>query len=463
MSTTPTTAARLRRGLATGTVVGLGVAGLALLPAAPATAEPAPSVLAWEISPRFDDHLSNHVLADGATEDADGVITFPNGEGSYDLVTGVTEVAFDGSVEGSFAAGGSTFYKVTIAEPVVSVDAEGEGEISAVVSAWNAAAGPNPEASTEPARVVVTTFEAGPADWTAAEGVGTLTTTPDWAGVLPSGPESTALGIPDGQPVEGKSFAPAFLGQLTPGVRAHFYASGSGSDPTKQPSAFTASVAEAAPAVTLGDVTVAPGEGVTVPVSGTGFRGITNPGDNGIYVGLAPAGGFPDFDNPADGQDYFAAANYLPAALLGDGTFTTSLVAPMGKLDPRKSYAVYTWQAHTHSNPSQDTETPVTIDWAELGYPVQTGLKVSFPKKPTPKKAGSLEVAVGADSFLPTGRVDIKLKQGGKNHNWSKALQKGELTVRVPKLAKGKWKLTVTYRGSAVYAAKTINRDVKIG
>lgn len=450
-----------RRGAATVVALGVGVAGLALLPSPPAVAAE-PLTFDWEISPRFDDHLSTHTLADGATEDADGVVTFPDGEGTYDPVSGVTEVSFGGSVEGVFAAGGTPFYGVTVADPTVSVDASGAGEISAVVSAWNAAAGPNPAASTTPTRVVVTTFEAAAGDWTAADGIGTLTDTPDWTGVLPSGAESAALGIPDGQPLEGKAFAPAFLGQLTPGVRAHFYASGSGSDPAKAPSAFTVTAAEAKPMVELGAVAIQEGTSVTVPVSGSGFRAVTLPGDAGVYVGLAPAGGLPDLDDMNEGIAYFSAASYVLPGQLADGSFTTDLVAPIEKLDPRKDYAVYTWQAHTHSNPTQDTETPVLIAWDELGFPLDSRIRGGFAKKPTPTKAGKLAVSVRADGAEASGRVVIKLVKGKATHVWRRPLENGAVAVRVPRLARGIWTLRVAYRGTAVYDASELTRKVRI-
>ncbi|GAA3546586.1 HtaA domain-containing protein [Nocardioides daeguensis] len=230
-----------RRVLAALTAGGVAATALALSAPSPAQAVAAVPELQWEISQQFDDHLSTHVLTDGATENADGVITFPNGVGSYDAASGVTTMAYDGSVAGSFENMGSTFYTVTIADPVVTVDRTGKGSLSAVVSAWNAAAMGNPEASTDPARVVVTTFQAGTGDWTVAEGAATLADTPAWTGVLPAGAESAALGIPAGKPVEGGSFAPSFLAQLTAGLRAHFYASATG-QPKKVAAPFRASV-----------------------------------------------------------------------------------------------------------------------------------------------------------------------------------------------------------------------------
>jgi len=229
---------RTARSLAGLTAGAVATAGLLAVSGAPAQADTTAPQLTWKISQRFDEHLSTHVLSGGATEAADGVITFKDGVGAYDPADGSTWMSYTGTVSGSFVNAGSTFYTVTLADPIVSIDDSGNGSISALVSAWNAGGMGSPEASTTPKRVVVTTFTK--TTWTTSPGGPSLTATPRWAGVLPpDSPESTSLGMAAGRPVDGKSFAASFLGQITSGVRAHFYASGSGTDATKAPSAFT--------------------------------------------------------------------------------------------------------------------------------------------------------------------------------------------------------------------------------
>lgn len=448
------TTSRLRRTLAGSAAAGLGVAGLTLLPGAPATAsETTPLTLQWEISQQFDDHLSTHTLSGGVTEAEDGVLTFPAGEGTFDPETGAAEVAFAGSVQGAFSmAPGSYIYQVTFAEPVVTVDEEGNGEISAVVSA----AVPSQSATADPARVVVTTFDAAAADWTQVTDVWSLADTPDWAGVLPEGEQSAALEIGAGKPVDGKAWAPTLLGHLPSGLRAHFYASGSGSDAKKQPAPFTVTadgVAAVAPAVEV--TTSATTAGVEVAVSGTGFTAVTNPGDAGVYVGLAPSGGFPDFSDPQAGMDYFAASDWVMPAQMADGSFARTLTAPRLELDPRKRYSVYTWQAHTHSNPTQDTETPVAIDWKALGFPLASKVALEVVKKPTPRKIGKAVVTVTGAHVTPFGKVTVKFVKGRKSRTWTPRLVDGKATVRLPKAATGKWKLAGTYRANAVYGTGT--------
>lgn len=414
--------------LATLSLASAGLVGIAAQPASAADAS-----FTWEISKQFDEHLSSHTLNGGATEAADGVITFPGGEGSFDPETGAGTMQYDGSVVGAFTG----FYSVTIAEPAVSIDEDGNGEITALVSGWEAAS------ETTPSRVVVTTFDASEG-W----GDGAVSATPDWAGVLPSGAESAALGIPAGQPVEGQSFAASFLGQVTSGVRAHFYASGRTSDPNKPPAPFTATAAEAGPTVAVASSYEA--KSVLIDVNGTGFDGGTPPVDDGVYVALAPAGSFPETDDFED-QEKVADAEWVPAAAMLDGTFSVTLDPENQYLDPSKQYAVYTWQAHAHSNPSQDTETAVTIDWSKVGS--ASNLKVTA-------KPGKLLVANGT----AVGKVSVKLTKGKATKSAKATMTGGKATVKLPKLTKGTWKAVVTFAPSnAAYKAakKTVNVTVK--
>ncbi|WP_243056908.1 HtaA domain-containing protein [Nocardioides sp. SR21] len=442
----------LARRVAAVAALSLASTGLVGVAAQPASA--AELSFTWEISQQLDDHLSTHALTGGATEDSSGVITFPGGEGSFDPETGAGTVQYDGAVAASF----QTFYEVKIAEPAVTIDEQGNGEITAVVSGWDAPSG-GPAAGTTPTRVIVTTFDAA-GGW----GDGSLAATPDWAGVLPSGAESQALGITAGQPVDGKSFAPTFLGQITSGVRAHFYASGSGSDPKKAPASFTAQaepgeVAEPTPAVEV--ETTYDGHRALIAVDGTGFAAVTNPGDAGVYVALAEAGDFPETDDFED-QEKVADAEWVTPAQMADGTFSVTLNPENQYLNPSKQYAVYTWQAHAHSNPSQDTETAVEIVWAELAVPATLGVKVA--KAPTPKKAGSLKVTVTGADTPAKGKVTVVLtKKGQKAKNLTGKVANGAGTVKLPKLVKGTWKLKVQFLPSdAAYTSVTKTQNLKV-
>lgn len=446
-----------RRSFAALTTVGVAVAGLALVPGAPVQAAPAPLSLRWEVSQQFDDHLATHTYADGATESADGVVTFPGGVSS--TVGGVEQVAFEGSVSGAFFPPGSptAAYAITIADPIVTID----GAASVITAEVTAEVGGSVVSAAT--RVELTTYDATTGTWGRSGATNTLTATPRWAGVLPEGQESADLGIGAGKPVDGKSWDTALLAHLPSSLRGHFYASGSGSDVKKAPAAFV--VEQPAPTVEATSTTTA--QGVTVEVTGSGFRGVTKPGDAGLYVGLAPAGGLPDVSSLSQ-QGAFAAASYLPAAALAGGSIDLDLSAAADKLDPRVKYAVYTWQAHTHSTTSQDTETPVSIDWSKLGYPSATAATATVTKKPTSKKKGAVTIAVVGGKYAATGRVSVVYKGGrlkGKKVRLVTTLAlaaDGTATVRLPRSAKGRRSLEVTYLGDQVHQAASATVKVRV-
>jgi hypothetical protein len=459
MSTTLTRpGSRLRRTLAGAMTTALAASTLALLPSS-AQADPAPAAppaLSWKISQQFVDHLSTRTLTNGATFSADTGFTFVDGTGFHDSGNGASSVAYRGSVKGAFAFGGNDLYSVTVADPVVTVDAAGEGTISALVSSTVTAQGANPAGSTPPTRVVVTTFDAEAADWTTAGGTSTLGGTPDWAGVLPAdSTTATDLGIGAGKPVDGKSFAPTFLGAIVPGVRAHFYASGAGSDTKKNPAAFTARVG--APATTVTVTSATPSDGLTLGIAGSGFSRSTNPNDAGIYAGIAPSGGLPDVST-RDAMANFAAAVPVWSAEIGtDGSFSTTLRVATEKLDPSKTYSLYTWRAHTHSTTSQDTETPVAIDFSALARTSSTPT-IKAPAT-THGRSGTVSVTVPATTgTAPTGTVTLS---GAVAQ--TATVSNGTATFALPKtLAAGSRTLTASYSGDANYAASAASTTLTV-
>lgn len=75
-------------------------------------------------------------------------------------------------------------------------------------------------------------------------------------------------------------------------------------------------------------------------------------------------------------------------------------------------------------------------------------------KAPTSKKAGSYKVTVQAPSGLvkPTlGKVTVTLKKGSKVKKVTGTVTNGVVTLKVPKLAKGTWKVTIAYAGDGKY------------
>lgn len=445
----------VRRALTGSLATVMAGAALVALPSAPAQADAASPVLTWRVSQYFDEHLSTHTYTGDVTETPEGVITFPGGVGTFNTGGTSASISYTGSVTGAFVNAGTEYYHVTIADPTVTVDVAGEGQITAVVSASNISTGPtSPAASTEPTRVAVTTFDA-PAGWTVADGLGSITATPDWAGVLPAdSAEATALGIGAGKPVDGKSFSPAFLGQVTPGVRALFYASGSTTgDPKKNPAVFTAQATpEAAPTTTTTVTGASYTDGLDLSVTGSGFRAVTKPGDAGVYVGLAPSGGLPDVSSQ-EGMASFAGSNWVMPGGITDGAFTSSIHADTAALDPTKTYSVYTWQAHAHSNTTQDTETPVTIDWSALEKETSTTVA-----------SGAASKVYGTTSTITatvSGPGSVTLTGVGAGQTRPVADGKAVFTVPAT-LAAGSYTAKLAYSGGDALQPSSTTRALKV-
>ena len=149
---TPTATRRLVAGTA---ALALAGGAFAVVAASSPAQAAVPAVFNWEISQQFDDHLSTHTLTDGATEDADGVVSFAGGVGSYNAANGAATVSYQGSVKGAFipGPGAPQVYAITIEDPTVVVEDDGSGWISAVVSSViGTDAAPSASTTTDPRR-----------------------------------------------------------------------------------------------------------------------------------------------------------------------------------------------------------------------------------------------------------------------------------------------------------------------
>ena len=441
---------RARRVLAGAVSTAVAAAGLAVV-AAPAqaaepTSTPAPS-LTWKVSDTYVTAFSTRTLTGGVTFDASTGFTFPNGVGSYNPTSGVTTIKYDGTVKGAFFAEGKDQYHVTIAEPTVTVDDSGNGQITAVVSSANIESQQGPAASTPPTRVKVTTFSAA-GNWSTAANVPTLSATPDWAGVLaPDSDAADALGITNpAHPVEGKSFAPEFLGAIVPGVRPRFYVTTSGD--VKRPSPFVAQAPVAT--ITSASVKAQNATSLAVAVTGSGYA----PGGNGIYIAVAETGLAPT----ASSSSYLGAvsstsASNPDAAVKADGTFSALLKlskSEIALLDPAKSYSVYTIKARggNITDPSQSDSVPLAIDFA--GFAKKSSAPVLTAPSSVFGAASSVKVSVPTvGSDIATGSVTL----AGAGTQ-TVALVNGSATFSLPAaLAGGTTSLTASYTGDENYRA----------
>ena len=439
---------RTMRGLAAVVTAALTIGGLTVITAAPAQAAVTGSVtggsFSWNVSAWAIQHLSTQTVTGDASVTG-GVFTWNGGEGSVNPTTGAADLDYSGSAKLAFTQGPTEIYSITITDPEITVDDEGAGTIVADVSYFV-----TPSTTGASTDVVVARFETGNGtsdEWTATSALASLTDTPIATGyVAPGSQDATDVGITDAElPYDSQSFTKEFLLALPSTLRPHFYASKSSGVPNannskKVPGSFTATAALAAPTVEAEITSADYATGVTVDVNGDGFRGVTNPGDNGVYVAIAEAGGIPDFGLGA--MESFIDPKYVPAASLASGSFARTLVAPSSALDPTKEYSVYTWQAHAHSNTTQDTETPLDIDFAAIGPSVDLVLS---------HDTAHLGDYVTLLAQLPTSAIgSVEFFQGTKSIGTS-VIRNGLAFKTVAGLTLGEYDFTAVYRGDATH------------
>lgn len=142
-------------------------------------------------------------------------------------------------------------------------------------------------------------------------------------------------------------------------------------------------------------------------------------------------------------------ATVLDSAVLGPGG-TASLALGRTALQPGARTLVVDYLGDGTVE-AASTQQSVTVGRA---MPLRPTVQVVL--RPTSQKTGKVKVAVAAPADLarPTGAVDVVLRKGGATKQRTGSLSNGVVTVVVPKLARGSWQLTATYRGDARYLAR---------
>lgn len=118
---------------------------------------------------------------------------------------------------------------------------------------------------------------------------------------------------------------------------------------------------------------------------------------------------------------------------------------------------VYGGSADRNGSQTQVSYTVTSIAPSKVAFAVT--------KKPTSKKAGAGRVTVTVPSGLAaaTGPVTVTLKKGATTKTVKGTLAKGVVTVALPKLKKGTWKISVKYAGSTTYkAAASATTSLKV-
>jgi thiol-disulfide isomerase/thioredoxin len=128
--------------------------------------------------------------------------------------------------------------------------------------------------------------------------------------------------------------------------------------------------------------------------------------------------------------------------------------------------------------PPQETATPTptpvpfvaTPAPTATATPTATKVKVSkfsgaVAKAPTSKAGGKYKVTITTAKGLTaaTGKVTIKLTKGKTTKTITGKLAKGTVTITLPKLAKGTWKVTISWPGDSTYlTASAAGASIKV-
>ena len=103
-------------------------------------------------------------------------------------------------------------------------------------------------------------------------------------------------------------------------------------------------------------------------------------------------------------------------------------------------------------NPSESAPKTLTVAKAAPGKPT-----FKATKKPTPKKKGAATITVTTPSGLAaaTGKVQVVITKGTAKKTVNGTVKAGTATIKLPKLAVGKWTVVVTYQGDTYYLTAT--------
>lgn len=97
-----------------------------------------------------------------------------------------------------------------------------------------------------------------------------------------------------------------------------------------------------------------------------------------------------------------------------------------------------------------------------VGKVSSVALKVTTAPTSTTKGKAAVTVSVPRGLATATGKVKVRVSKGGRSTTTTVTLRSGAATLSLPRLAKGTWKVTVTYLGSTTYAPATSTRTLVV-
>lgn len=424
----------------------------------------------------------------GANANTSGVrgetrLAFGAGNGTLDPEAENASITWDGDATLLFYSGMTFFY---VSDPELTVTG-GTGAVTATVGGY-ATSMDDPTAWDALPETEVTLATLNGVDVTASG----LTTTPAYAGVTYESSDDAVDQVRTGS--SWGSFPQSFVDfQQDVGQGSYWYSSGGAADPRKVANPITVSIPT--PTVSVSDTDVLPDGRHEVTVTGEGFdpTGViaTRPPlagrSGGVYVAF---GKYADVWRPSAGAPSSARKNVdvrwavlaadmatvggAPAGaveLTPAGTFSTTLVLDKAAADAAAAagnYGIYTYPGGGASNAAYETATPVTFTPAPVTpaaapapapgptpaaqAPSSTTATATLAKKPTPRRSGKVRISVttaGAD--LGTAKVVVRNARGTvvKKVKAAGLNGAGVAKVSIPRLAKGRYRVVTTYRGTA--------------
>lgn len=93
-------------------------------------------------------------------------------------------------------------------------------------------------------------------------------------------------------------------------------------------------------------------------------------------------------------------------------------------------------------------------------------VRTTVTRKATTRRAGKVKVAVASEVSVgsaPVGTVKLKLKHGAKHRTVQpRALHDGTVTIKLPRLGSGSWRLVAKYSGDANHKAGSHQRTLRV-
>ena len=161
---------------------------------------------------------------------------------------------------------------------------------------------------------------------------------------------------------------------------------------------------------------------------------------------------------PAGAVELKADGSFVAQVQINKSAIDTAAAAKPGNTN----YGIYTYAGSGAKTPAYETFTP--IKFTTVTTASKTTLKVGNKKRAKKVKAVQVSVTTGETS-VASGTVNLTFTKKIRKRVATKRAQgvlgaDGTVIVKQPKLAKGKWSLTIDYTGNTVYQGSSATISV---